>query len=248
MFRHSRLESEQKVLDTSIKLTYSQQIQKYLLEDLRKHLSHEYKQKSEIILSNNEIVSIITSSHVSQDNLVNLLRNRKKAEQLSEPIIQILRESEYYTVGEIIDTRFQKDDFSYDQIKMRSLHDNFTRWYDTKQELPTKGSLVAVSLNKNWFNHYMNLEKTELDTVWDSKTFMDYSNSAYRSTKELSDLTSLSSREINSFLVESDLMIIEGNDWYATKKGDKFGALQKEGRYGKFILWPEEIIEQFELK
>ncbi len=39
----------------------------------------------------------------------------------------------------------------------------------------------------------------------------------------------------------------EGQDWFATPKGNRFGALQKEGKLGKFILWPEEIIVQLGL-
>jgi hypothetical protein len=33
----------------------------------------------------------------------------------------------------------------------------------------------------------------------------------------------------------------KNNDWLATKKGKKFGGIEKEGQYGQFVIWPEEI-------
>ena len=39
----------------------------------------------------------------------------------------------------------------------------------------------------------------------------------------------------------------KGNDWFTTKKGAEYGGIQKEGQYGKFIIWPEEILEDLEL-
>ncbi|MCP9200814.1 phospholipase D-like domain-containing protein [Gramella sp. GC03-9] len=231
----------------NIELTYVQQVQKFLLEEFRKDLSHQFRQKSETILSDNDILNIITSSNISESSLVNILRNRKKADQLSSQIISIMEYSHNFTIGEILDTQYQNDQFSYDQIQMKTLSENLTRWYDTKQELPQKGEIVAVSLNKNWFNDYIILEESNTGIEDTTRTILDYSNSVYRSTKELSEITSLSSREINSILMENKLMEKEGNDWYATKKGNKYGAMQKEGRYGKFILWPEEIIELFSL-
>jgi hypothetical protein len=30
----------------------------------------------------------------------------------------------------------------------------------------------------------------------------------------------------------------KNNDWLATKKGKKFGGIEKEGQ---FVIWPEEI-------
>ena len=230
-----------------IRLSYLQQIQKFLLEDFRKQFSHEIKQKSESILSDEDIVNIVTSQNISVSGLVNILRNRKKADQLSHHIIDIMNWSQSYTVGEIIDTRYQNDQFSYDQIKMKTLGENLTRWYDTKQELPQRGETVAVTLNKNWFNDYFILEESKEEDSQGETKVIDFSNSVYRSTKELSEITSLSSREINSILVGNKLMEKEGNDWYATKKGNSYGALQKEGRYGKFILWPEEIVDLMSL-
>ncbi len=72
----------------------------------------------------------------------------------------------------------------------------------------------------------------------------DYSKSVYKTTKELSKITGISSRKINSSLTKKGLMTKKDEDWFATKKGEEFGGIQKEGQYGKFILWPEEITNE----
>lgn len=239
--------NEEKLLDTVPILSYLQQTQKFLLQILRRELSHELKEKSEEILSDQDILEIITSQDLSENHLLNIFRNRKKVDQLTAPIIQYLQYAMDFTFGEIEETQYQNGQFNYDQIKMKNLDENFSRWYDTKQELPHKGAIVAVSLNKNWFNHYFVLEKTDNGAVNQSSTIMDYSNSVFCTTKELSEQTGISSREINQILVDNDLMEKKENDWFATKKGGRFGGVQKEGKFGKFIIWPEEIIVQLGL-
>jgi hypothetical protein len=229
------------------KLSYLQQTQKFLLEYFRKEFSMEIKEKSENIISDQQIIEIITNEYLSENSLRNIFRNQKKVDQLSPPIFDQINQSLDFTFGEILDVRYQNGQFSYDQIQMKIIGEDFTRWYDTKQELPRKGQVVAVLLNKNWFNQYILLEQSNTNNNVIPETIMDYSNSLYKSTKELSEITSISSREINAILVENNLMEKEGNDWFATSKGNRFGALQKEGKFGKFILWPEEIIVQLGL-
>lgn len=75
----------------------------------------------------------------------------------------------------------------------------------------------------------------------------DYSKSAYKTTKELSEITGISSRQVNSYLKKNGFMIKKDDDWFATKKGEEYGGLQKEGQYGKFVVWPEEISNEFKL-
>ena len=53
--------------------------------------------------------------------------------------------------------------------------------------------------------------------------------------------------DINSALVSLKLMYKKEQDWFATKKGETHGAIQKEGQYGKFIVWPEQILDELEL-
>lgn len=72
------------------------------------------------------------------------------------------------------------------------------------------------------------------------------SNSKLLTTKELSQKTGLSSRKVNSWFVDNKLMYKKDDDWYATKRGSELGAKQMEGTYGKFIIWPEEILNEIE--
>jgi phosphatidylserine/phosphatidylglycerophosphate/cardiolipin synthase-like enzyme len=74
-----------------------------------------------------------------------------------------------------------------------------------------------------------------------TKSETNFSKSNYKTTKELSQETELTSRKINSVLVEKKLMYKKDDDWFATKKGKEFGGIEKEGQYGQFVIWPEEI-------
>jgi len=74
-----------------------------------------------------------------------------------------------------------------------------------------------------------------------TKSKTNFSKSDYKTTKELSQETELSSRKINSILVDKKLMYKKDDDWFATKKGKEFGGIEKEGQYGQFVIWPEEI-------
>jgi hypothetical protein len=42
-------------------------------------------------------------------------------------------------------------------------------------------------------------------------------------------------------------MYKKDQDWLATKKGMEQGGMQKEGPYGKFVVWPEQILNELEL-
>jgi phosphatidylserine/phosphatidylglycerophosphate/cardiolipin synthase-like enzyme len=72
----------------------------------------------------------------------------------------------------------------------------------------------------------------------------DYSKINYKTTKELSELTGLSSRKINEWLSENKLMYKKEEDWIVTKKGIELGGISKEGQYGKFIVWPEKLANE----
>ncbi len=72
----------------------------------------------------------------------------------------------------------------------------------------------------------------------------DFSKSKFLTTKELSTEMGISSRKINSWFVDNKLMYKKEEDWFATKRGEEYGGIQKEGQYGKFIVWPEEITNE----
>jgi len=80
-------------------------------------------------------------------------------------------------------------------------------------------------------------EKTEKIT----KPKTNSSKSDYKTTKELSQETEISSTKINSILVEKKLMYKKDDDWFTTKKGKEFGGIEKEGQYGQFVIWSEKI-------
>jgi phosphatidylserine/phosphatidylglycerophosphate/cardiolipin synthase-like enzyme len=63
----------------------------------------------------------------------------------------------------------------------------------------------------------------------------------YLSTKELSHEIGTSSRKVNSWLVDNRLMYKKEEDWVVTPKGKEIGGKSKQGQYGAFIVWPEEI-------
>lgn len=70
-----------------------------------------------------------------------------------------------------------------------------------------------------------------------------HSKIALKTTKELAEMTGLSSRDINTLLSDNKLMYKKDEDWIATKRGIEIGAVSKIGTYGKFIVWPENILD-----
>jgi len=72
----------------------------------------------------------------------------------------------------------------------------------------------------------------------------NFSKSNYKTTKELSQESELSSRKINSILVKNKMMIKKDDDWSVTEKGKEFGGIEKSGQYGKFVVWPEEVFKK----
>ena len=70
------------------------------------------------------------------------------------------------------------------------------------------------------------------------------SSSKLLTTKELAQLTGLSSRKVNSWLTDNKLMYKKEDNWVTTKRGKEIGGIEKSGQYGQFIIWPEEIGKQ----
>lgn len=67
------------------------------------------------------------------------------------------------------------------------------------------------------------------------------SKSNLLTTKELSQLTNLSSRKVNSWFTDNKLMYKKEEDWILTEKGEEMGGVEKTGQYGGFVIWPEDI-------
>lgn len=73
---------------------------------------------------------------------------------------------------------------------------------------------------------------------------INLSKSKLVTTKELSQLTGLSSRKVNSWFTDNKLMYKKESDWIATKRGKEVGGIERSGQYGKFVVWPEEIVSE----
>ena len=63
-------------------------------------------------------------------------------------------------------------------------------------------------------------------------------------TKQLSQLTGLSSQKVNSWFTDNNLMYKKDEDWVITKKGKEIGGLEKSGQYGNFVAWPEDVAKR----
>ena len=224
--------------------SYSQQLKKILLEKLRGYFSNQYKTKGEDILPDNLIDAIIKPSFIGKLELKAIINNDKKFKQLGKDIIEDLAKVENYVIAEVIDTKFQVDDFSYDEVKLADLATGEVTWFTTKKELPPKGSFLAARINGEWFNSYFVLEETNIQDEEPAKIELDNSTKKLLTTKELSKKTGETSRKVNSTLVSNGLMEKEEDDWILTKKGEFLGGVAKSGQYGQFIVWPEDIISE----
>lgn len=133
-------------------------------------------------------------------------------------------------MGILIDTTLEEDKQVYEDASndIESIMHNSEDF--SYIQAPQKSLIENLDLNNSSVTN-KNIDRNRFD------------KSRMLTTKELSQLTGLSSRMINSWFVDQKLMYKKGDDWYSTKKGNEFGAQQKEGAYGKFIVWPEEIAD-----
>ena len=113
------------------------------------------------------------------------------------------------------------------------------------------GDIESIMFNSEDFSYIKVPQKTLKEKADVEKTNKSinlvnnkYSKSRLMTTKEFSAITGLSSRKINSWFVDNDLMFKSGDDWMLTDQGEKLGGVSKEGQYGKFILWPENITNE----
>jgi phosphatidylserine/phosphatidylglycerophosphate/cardiolipin synthase-like enzyme len=94
------------------------------------------------------------------------------------------------------------------------------------------------------FTSIPEVTKTEKKETEMQPKIANSSNSKLLTTKELSQLTGLSSRKVNSWLTDNKLMYKKEDDWTTTKRGKEVGGIEKSGQYGQFVIWPEEIGKQ----
>jgi phosphatidylserine/phosphatidylglycerophosphate/cardiolipin synthase-like enzyme len=109
--------------------------------------------------------------------------------------------------------------------------------YDEVQRLLTISEEIRVSVKKV----DKEIEKKTEQTISNVQKNTDFSKSNLLTTKELSELTGISSRKVNSWLTDNKLMYKKEDDWITTKRGKELGGVEKGGQYGQFIIWPEDI-------
>ncbi|WP_161888561.1 phospholipase D family protein [Pontibacter russatus] len=128
-------------------------------------------------------------------------------------------------MGILIDTAIEEDKSVYEDAEkdIDSIIHNSEDFSYVKA--PQKGTQKEIA-------------KTEVPLI-DRK--QDYSKSKYCTTKELSQITGISSQKINKWLVDNKLMYKKEEDWFTTKRGAEIGGISKDGQYGKFIIWPDTI-------
>lgn len=105
------------------------------------------------------------------------------------------------------------------------------------QRLLTISDEVRVSVKKV----DKEIEKQSEKTVSEIINSKDNSKSRLLRTKDLSEVTGLSSRKVNSWFVNKKLMYKKDDDWITTKKGKEIGGVEKTNQYGKYVVWPEDI-------
>ncbi|MDO8967405.1 MAG: phospholipase D-like domain-containing protein [Algoriphagus sp.] len=105
------------------------------------------------------------------------------------------------------------------------------------QRLLTISEEIRVSVKKV----DKEIEKETEKTISNLEKPKDLSKSKLLTTKELSELTGISSRKVNSWFTDKKLMYKKDEDWITTKQGKEVGGIEKEGQYGKFVVWPEDM-------
>ena len=144
-------------------------------------------------------------------------------------------------MGVIYDTSDKADlDIYNDALKYVELID------DNSDDKPFELNIKYDTSNSKKNNNIQIAEKAEISAVPELESYKlpkDYSGSKLLTTKEISQKSKMSSQKINSWFVDNKLMYKKEDDWFATKRGNELGAQQKEGAYGKFIVWPEDIVK-----
>jgi len=109
--------------------------------------------------------------------------------------------------------------------------------YNEVQRLLTISEEIRVSVKKI----DKEIERKTESTINKFQKNKNYSKSKLLTTKELSNLTGLSSRKVNKWFTDNKLMYKKENDWITTKRGKETGGIEKNGQYGQFVVWPEDI-------
>jgi len=99
----------------------------------------------------------------------------------------------------------------------------------------------TISVKKVEENNLIPKKNKEIPKVEKSK---DYSKSKYKSTSALSKIIGISSKELFEIFEEKGWIEKNGKHWLLTAKGEHNGGQMKNGQYGEYPAWPEEIADE----
>ncbi|MCM5530303.1 phospholipase D-like domain-containing protein [Parasegetibacter sp. NRK P23] len=140
-----------------IELTPYQKLKFQLLKEWRLYQSREEKASAFLVLTDEEIKTIVSNEKLDSNQLYNILP-KKKAIKYGDEIFKQLKYAEEYTIGKVVNIWYQDNTNSYDRVKLKNLTSGEEKWYDTTYELPHKDKIIAVKINKSWFNKYLYLD------------------------------------------------------------------------------------------
>jgi len=142
-----------------IELTIQQKLEFQILKQWRLNKSRTEKTSAFLLLTDAEIMSIVTTQNLDKNSIYNILP-KKNAIKYGEEILNIIKYTSDYRIAKVVSVWYQDNSSSYDRVKLKFLdNDNEEeKWFDTTYELPNKNKIVAVKLNKTWFNDYLYLD------------------------------------------------------------------------------------------
>lgn len=150
-------ESEKTEHQKTVELTLDQKLDAQLLFRWR-YLKSKYEKSAESsILTDREILNLVTQDFYSKKLLYDLLP-KKIAIKFGDNILEELANRKNFTIGKVVSIWYQTDYSKYDRVRLKNIKTGEEKWFDTTQELPRKEKMVAVKLNNTWFNDYLYLD------------------------------------------------------------------------------------------
>jgi hypothetical protein len=138
-------------------LSLEQKLDIELLKEFRHFTSKHEKTNANQILSDEEIRQIVLQPMSDKSSLYEIIPT-KNVIRYGDKIIETLDEANKFTIGQVTNIWYQAEESKYDRVKLKNLKTGEEKWFDTTQEMPQKDKIVAVKLNKSWFNEYVYLE------------------------------------------------------------------------------------------
>ena len=146
---------EETKIDNTVSLTLEQKKKVCALKIWRKETSKSKKVPAYAILKNNQILEIVLSNK-SKKGLYSIL-STKIVNSYGDEIMDVISSTTKYKIVKIINTSYS-DETGYDTIKVKYLDTEKTEELITVKEVPAKGKIVAVKINREWFNDYFYIE------------------------------------------------------------------------------------------